>query len=114
LFFLSLIPANAQYYTSAFGKNGPILKTALHGIIQGHTVGTYADLWADYFTTDNKGGNIVWDIYSDIPVVRLRIRIPLVQVNAVPIIVKVIVITVSISGLLLISTTTYQCIQTFK
>lgn len=67
LFSFSLIPANAQYYTSAFGKNGPTLKTALHGIIQGHTVGTYADLWADYFTTDNKGGNIVWDIYSDIP-----------------------------------------------
>ncbi len=67
LFSYSFIPASAQYYNSAFGKNGLILKSALHTIIQGHTVGTYADLWTDYFTTDNKGGNILWDIYSDIP-----------------------------------------------
>jgi len=59
--------SKAQYYNSAFGKNGALLKTALHNIIQGHTVGTYADLWADYYSTDNKGGNILWDIYSDIP-----------------------------------------------
>lgn len=68
MFFLnSSLTVSAQYYNSAFGKNGAVLKTALHNIIKGHTVGTYADLWTDYFTTDNKGGNILWDIYSDIP-----------------------------------------------
>ena len=58
---------SAQYYNSAFGKNGSILKTALYNIIKGHTVGTYSDLWTSFYTTDNKGGNDVWDIYSDIP-----------------------------------------------
>ena len=57
----------AQYYNTAFGKNGSVLKTALHNIIKNHTVGTYADLWTDYYSTDNKGSNILWDIYSDIP-----------------------------------------------
>lgn len=59
--------ANAQYYNTAFGKNGAILKTALHDIIKGHTVITYAGLWSAYYTTDTKGSNVVWDIYSDIP-----------------------------------------------
>ncbi len=65
LFFQQQV--HAQYYNTAFGKNGAILKTALHNIIMGHTVGTYADLWSDYFSTDNRGSNILWDIYSDIP-----------------------------------------------
>lgn len=59
--------AKGQYYNAAFGKNGAVLKTALHNIITGHTVLTYAALWSAYYTTDTKGGNIVWDIYSDIP-----------------------------------------------
>lgn len=61
------VAVKGQYYNPAFGKNGAILKTALHDIIKGHTVITYSGLWTAYFTTDNKGGNIVWDIYSDIP-----------------------------------------------
>lgn len=66
--FFIISSADAQYYNAAFGKTGSVLKTALHNIIStGTTVGTYADLWTDYYTTDNKGGNIVWDIYSDIP-----------------------------------------------
>lgn len=58
----------AQYYTSALGKNGAQLKTALHNIIKGHTVLSYTPgVWDAFTTTDNKGANQVWDIYSDIP-----------------------------------------------
>ncbi|HOZ51381.1 MAG TPA: endonuclease [Chitinophagaceae bacterium] len=71
LFFFCIIilaqSANAQYYNAAFGKNGTVLKTALYNIIKNHTVITYSDLWTAFYTTDNKGGNDVWDIYSDIP-----------------------------------------------
>lgn len=68
LLCIGSLVSQAQYYNSAFGKNGAVLRSALHTIISsGHTVGTYADLWTDYYSTDNKGGNILWDIYSDIP-----------------------------------------------
>lgn len=59
--------SQAQYYNPAFGKNGTLLKTALHDIIKNHNVGTYADLWTYFQSTDKKGSNVVWDIYSDIP-----------------------------------------------
>jgi endonuclease I len=59
--------SSAQYYTSAFGKQGTTLKTALHNIIKGHVVGTYSDLWNAFYTSDKRGSNQVWDIYSDIP-----------------------------------------------
>ncbi|MBK7763447.1 MAG: endonuclease [Bacteroidetes bacterium] len=59
--------AQAQYYNPAFGKNGTLLKTSLHDIIKGHNVGTYADLWTYFQSSDKKGSNTVWDIYSDIP-----------------------------------------------
>jgi len=59
---------SAQYYNTAFGKNGTQLKTALHQIIQGHTVLTYTPgVWNAFATTDVKPGNKIWDIYSDIP-----------------------------------------------
>lgn len=64
---LFLVPIQAQYYNPALGKNGAQLKTALHNIIKNHIVGTYADLWTSFYSTDNKSGNEVWDIYSDKP-----------------------------------------------
>ena len=53
------------YYTSAEGKTGTELKTALHDIIKGHTSISYANIWYAFWTTDNRGNGIVWDMYSD-------------------------------------------------
>jgi len=71
-FFLSIFCfTNAQiplgYYNTAMGLNGIALKTALHNIIKNHTVISYSNLDNEFPSTDNKGGNIVWDIYSDVP-----------------------------------------------
>lgn len=57
----------AGYYDSAAGLSGTTLKTALYNIIKDHTVISYTDLWTAYYTTDDKPGNIVWDMYSDNP-----------------------------------------------
>ena len=43
------------------------LQTALHTIIKGHTVISYAGLWTAYYTTDDKPNGKVWDMYSDVP-----------------------------------------------
>ena len=71
LFILSLLclRLSAQppgYYTSALGKNGALLKTALHNIIDNHSAQSFP-LWIYFSNTDNKGGNIIWDVYSDVP-----------------------------------------------
>ena len=63
--YVSAQPAN--YYNSANGLTGNQLKSALHNIIKGHTSITYAQLWNAFWSTDNKGNGIVWDMYSDIP-----------------------------------------------
>ncbi len=65
---LSVLHTQAQmaYYSSAFGKNGNDLKTELHQIIKNHTTQVWP-LWSLFSSTDNKGNNIVWDIYSDNP-----------------------------------------------
>ena len=55
------------YYDPAAGLTGLELQTALHGIIDDHTNISYNDIWVAFFTTDDKPGNIVWDMYSDIP-----------------------------------------------
>lgn len=55
------------YYDAAFGKKKDALKTALKEIILSHTVRSYNNLWTDFKSTDNKGNNIVWDMYSDVP-----------------------------------------------
>ena len=55
------------YYDNANGKSGDELKTALHDVIKGHTSISYSQLWNAFWSTDNKGNGIVWDIYSDIP-----------------------------------------------
>jgi endonuclease I len=67
IFIANLQFCFGQYYSTALGQNGAQLKTSLHNIIQNHSTGTYADLWSDYFTTDNKVNGILWDIYSDVP-----------------------------------------------
>ena len=55
------------YYDAASGKTGVPLQSALHNIIKGHTVISYAGLWTAYYTTDDKPNGKVWDMYSDIP-----------------------------------------------
>ncbi len=57
----------ADYYNSANGLTGNQLKVALHNIIKGHSSISYAQLWNAFWSTDNKGNGIVWDMYSDNP-----------------------------------------------
>lgn len=59
--------APANYYNSANGLTGNQLKVALHNIIKGHTSISYTQLWNAFWSTDNKGNGVVWDMYSDIP-----------------------------------------------
>ena len=56
-----------DYYNNANGKTGDDLKTALHDIIKDHTTITYSNIWYAFWSTDNKGNGVVWDMYSDIP-----------------------------------------------
>ena len=71
LTFILVVSAIAQppanYYNSANGLTGNQLKVALHNIIKGHTSISYSNLWNAFWSTDNKGNGIVWDMYSDIP-----------------------------------------------
>ena len=53
------------YYNNATGKTGDDLKVALHDIIKDHTTITYQQIWSAFWSTDNKGDNVVWDMYSD-------------------------------------------------
>lgn len=53
------------YYDNATGKTGNELKAALHDIIKNHTTISYGDLWNAFWSTDNKGNGVVWDMYSD-------------------------------------------------
>ena len=55
------------YYNNANGKTGDELKTALHDIIDDHTTISYQQIWNAFWSTDNKGNGVVWDMYSDIP-----------------------------------------------
>lgn len=69
--FIFHLVTNAQipdgYYLNASNKRGYDLKTVLHQIIKNHSAQTYAELWTHFKLTDNKGNNVVWDMYSDIP-----------------------------------------------
>jgi len=72
LLVLLLIPAAfadppAGYYDSAAGLTGSPLQEALHNIIDNHNSVSYAYLWIAFFTTDDRYGDKVWDMYSDIP-----------------------------------------------
>lgn len=62
---MAQIPSN--YYNDANGKTGDELKVALHDIIKGHTSIYYSQIWNAFWSTDNKGNGVVWDMYSDIP-----------------------------------------------
>ncbi len=57
----------AGYYDSASGLTGEALRTALHDIIDGHTILANSALWNAFALTDRKQNNTVWDIYSDVP-----------------------------------------------
>ena len=52
-----------DYYSTAEGKSGAILKTALNKIIKNHTDVGYKGLWSVYKDTDYKNGQVL-DIYS--------------------------------------------------
>lgn len=64
--FILTFQVNAQYYNSALGLNGVALKSQLHQIIKNHNAQAWP-LWSYFYNTDNKGNNMVWDIYSDVP-----------------------------------------------
>ena len=55
------------YYDDATGKTGTELRQALHDIIDNHTTISYNNIWSAFWSTDNKGNGVVWDMYSDIP-----------------------------------------------
>lgn len=57
--------APSGYYNSAAGLTGTELKQALHDIIDDHKTISYAQIWDAFVSTDNKGNNVVWDMYSD-------------------------------------------------
>lgn len=69
LSFALMVSAQApsNYYNSANGLTGNQLKMALHNIIKGHTTISYNQIWNAFWSTDNKGDGIVWDMYSDVP-----------------------------------------------
>lgn len=56
--------SKSTYYAAANGKKGRALKTALCGIIVGHTARSYDNLWTDFRSTDMRADGKVWDIYS--------------------------------------------------
>ena len=62
---LAKAQAPSNYYNSANGLTGNQLKVALHNIIKGHTSISYAQLWNAFWSTDDKGNGVVWDMYSD-------------------------------------------------
>ena len=62
--FLS-VAQPAGYYDDANGLTGETLKTALHNIIDDHTVKSYDYLWTAFQTTDDDAQGDVWDMYSN-------------------------------------------------
>ena len=64
---LASAQAPSNYYNSANGLTGNQLKSALHNIIKGHTSISYSNILNAFWSTDNKGNGIVWDMYSDRP-----------------------------------------------
>ncbi|MCB0497096.1 MAG: endonuclease [Cyclobacteriaceae bacterium] len=65
--FYSHAQIPAGYYTTANGKTGYELKTALYNIIKDHNAQGYGDLWDLYPNSDAKPNGKVWDMYSDVP-----------------------------------------------
>lgn len=69
LLFVSRVFAQIPpgYYDPASGKTGVALQSALHNIIDGHTVVSYSSIPGFFPSTDAKPGSVVWDMYSDVP-----------------------------------------------
>ena len=71
LILLALLAITAQaqapagYYNNANGLTGTPLKTALHNIIKGHTVVSYAGLLNAFAYTDCDANQKIIDIYSN-------------------------------------------------
>ena len=61
---IALAQAPSGYYSSAKGKKGAALKTALYGIVADHVQRSYSNLWDDFKTTDRRPDGSVWDMYS--------------------------------------------------
>jgi len=69
--FFTLVRLQGQippgYYDPAAGKTGTALQAALHDIIKNHTSVSYSSIPGYFASTDAKPGNVVWDMYSDVP-----------------------------------------------
>ncbi len=73
---------SGTYYSSADGKRGAELKTALCGIIYNRDEGgslsaAYKALWTHFQTTDARPNGTVWDMYSnkrEMTLVEIRIQ----------------------------------------
>ncbi len=57
----------AGYYDGTAGLKGSALIIALHDIIKGHTVKSYAYALTAFAITDVKPNGKIWDVYSDVP-----------------------------------------------
>lgn len=53
-----------NYYSAANGKSGDAIRMALEGIIDGHTVVSYDDLYSLYVASDSHSDGSLWDMYS--------------------------------------------------
>ena len=67
----ALVTAGAQgpnnsgtYYSSADGKKGTALKTALFNIIKNPSTTSYSGLYTAYYQTDVRDDGMLWDMYS--------------------------------------------------
>lgn len=65
LFSVTLAQPPAGYYNPASDLNGVALQTALHSIIDNHSVQSYASLWTAFQTTDKQADGKVWDMYAN-------------------------------------------------
>ena len=54
------------YYSTAEGKSGQALLTALYNIINSHTKRSYTQLWTDFRTTDVDANGKLIDMYSTV------------------------------------------------
>lgn len=64
LFTASYAQIPSGYYNTANGLSGTALQSALHNIIDNHTVISYSALWTAFRTTDDLPNGKVWDMYS--------------------------------------------------
>lgn len=64
LFSLAQNFNRATYYSSANGKKGAALRTAMGTIINKHTSLSYDALWDAYLKTDKTDDGYIWDMYS--------------------------------------------------